>query len=440
MISSLKFDFAVMTRGYSRRNDFQWKASWLEQNDDVSDHPIRQRLKDVGLKDLLDGQVPGIAVSKNGHAFSLILTDIPTDYHSPVAPGKIRVCFAFFDITESDARAIVASFLGDWMNTVKELEKSIVRGTKDPEWYFQIDYIESWIRRLRGRPEENSISNPLRRIIYERPENGGFTPFVDHAVAKVFSDRDGLKVAIGHVLNTDAQDRVEHADFAALPYFTQPNVLQEPERTSKSPNGNTIAAALAIGGVILLGFFFGKKSHPETSRVSAPYPELQLNLYSAVRAAPQIRDFTLNQKFKDQLLAFRIATADELHLQTSEGRTLSREILNHWLERFKTIGPVVDSEAAAQSRDRIAASLLESLNQLGSLSTSAAENTLSENTRIQKIEGQFREDLLIPTEEIASWRDGNGQLDLSKVHLKIAIFSSGKWPNASALEILKSLK
>lgn len=305
MNSSSKFEVAVLTRGYSRENDYQWKSSFLEQHDGVIDLSIRQRLSDVGLKDLLNGQIPGIAVSKRGRFFSVYLTDIPTSYRSPAASGKIRICFAFFNLPEHQARSIANSFLCDWMGTVETLEKGVERGTQSAEWSFQTDFFKKFIKTVSDKYTESTAQsrsqNSVNRMIYVRPENGAFNEFATHATEKISSPGDGLKVAIGEAFDADAQARIEGAEgtiFAALPAFSEENLSPAPDARllekvgraieSRLPRSRGVNLLLATVGLTLLaGFFFGKKSPPRTN----PAPLLLLSLSLFIRSHKQPLSF-----------------------------------------------------------------------------------------------------------------------------------------------------
>lgn len=139
------FKTAVLTRGYSRENDYHWKASWLHRGDSVPDKPIREILKDWKLKDTLRGTIPGVVVAELGGQFGVLLNGLPTDYRSDVSPGPIYVSFAFLELTQEKARAIACAFLRDWEESSKALVSIILRAKSDPEWDFEVERVRALI-------------------------------------------------------------------------------------------------------------------------------------------------------------------------------------------------------------------------------------------------------------------------------------------------------
>jgi hypothetical protein len=284
---------------------------------------------------------------------------------------------------------------------------------------------------------------------YARPETGAFKEFTTHAIQKISSPGDGLKVAIGEAFDSDAQARIENAArtiFAALPVFSEQNTVPKPHALTTRHIGKpvtnwlskdgTFKWFLAVAGITLLaGFFFGKKPSTETVPPPPPPPEIH-TLYSVTRTDPQPQEFRLNQKLEDQLIAFRIATDEEIDKCKRGGGVLERESLNRWLARFKLSGPVVDSVPAAKLREIITSDLIESVDKLGRILLSGESRSgLVESRRIEQ---KLREDLLFPDQEIASLKDEKGVVDPSKAHLKIISFASGQWPTAAVLELLES--
>jgi hypothetical protein len=258
-------NIAVYTRGYAR--DYRWKSTFsgLSRGDDLSDQPVSQCLSQWQLDRVLAEHTPGIGISRIDSRFTVLLTDVPTAYRTPVAPGKIRICFLFIDLTENEAMALSHRYLSRWTETCKVLEETLIRDCASQEWDFDDAKLASFVKSLvRSSPQGRPSQSASIQMAYINPLEGGFDKYAEYLANAHFSGTDGLKLAIGCPSSTDAHAIIGKADFSALTW-----------RLSKNPESLTApypkpiyrhATLLAVAGALIMTlgicfFLFEKGCH-----------------------------------------------------------------------------------------------------------------------------------------------------------------------------------
>ena len=283
MSSNNEIEIAVFTRGYSRSNDYHWKATSLpNRNDETPDEPVLNQLSNWDFRNTLDLETPGIVVAKKGTRFAILLSDLPTDYRSTVAPGKIRVCFAFFNLTERQAAGLTFEYLQHWSKTSKFLVEAVSRSSKPPEWDFDDRKIRSYLNGIeKDFPKASSSAQSQKREKYVTPEDGGFLPYAAHVERLGFSKPDGLKIFIGEPSDSKTLSLLKDADFTALSWLPQPlpsapapSHKRRPHKSELSPKGIMVLVGLFC--LLVGGFFFGRKKTPEKPPTLSHRPAVSL--------------------------------------------------------------------------------------------------------------------------------------------------------------------
>ena len=285
---------AAITRGYA--HDFQWKADWLGFADSVSDIPIRNLMDSYGVKECIRTEVPGVAISKKGSNFALLVTGLATSYKAE-RPGPITASFAIFDLNERGARIFAAHVLRDWIKVSEKLVSFILRNAPPAcasEWSIDVEGFSNYVSSVIGAaaPSEVTHSVPRRSRDYSPPENPEFTKFADLVGNQSFSQGEGVKVVIGKEFSgKNKASLLDTADLIVLPGLAVSDDI-DADRAKKKPNLSPIPSSPArsavliscaiVGALVLIWMFGGGHKKKEIERlglVEVEHKALRLNIF-----------------------------------------------------------------------------------------------------------------------------------------------------------------
>ncbi len=208
----------ISTRGYSYANEYEWKASWQNQDDRMSDDVSRSELRKYSLYQKIQDLYPGFVLGKFREQYALLIEGIPTNYHA-AGPGKIFASFAFFDISEKDCKDILVACLRNTKATSELLLKCILRHSPpaaNPEWSISQEHILEFLKIVTQNSSIAEITSYFRRT---EPYSGvgDYLSLADIVAEQGFSSGDGVKLVIGDACSSDASKEIlREADFAAM--------------------------------------------------------------------------------------------------------------------------------------------------------------------------------------------------------------------------------